>query len=1765
MREDFRNRIQSEADNVARLYLFGREIGQPATLEQKAVIESVVAADYDGRTLIELLQNGHDAHPGDRTDGALEFVLREGEGPWGVLYVANGGRPIRHEDFEAMCRVAMSSKRPDEGIGNKGVGFKSVHQLADAPEIYSRADAESETFDGYCFRFAKPGDFDDLAARVAGNMSGLAEELRENVASLKVPVPLGPAPSQVADFASRGFATVIRMELRSAEARERARQQLNEITSQGVPFHIFLQRVGTVVVTREDREGKISSTTLRKQILDSTRAGDVVVEDVLLQSSRRFVMLRQFVPEELVKDAIARSRREGRLSSGWDSWRGDAQVCVALPHDGDVVAGRLYTFLPMGEAAAAPLAGFVNAPFFARLDRRTLDLGVALNDLLLNQVALMCARVIDLACRGEIAVSATHLIDLTAWKREHLARIEDAFKQVGDDIRDAAFIPSLGRVRRTSLRDARLWSGEGRTFTAHAAASAGVDHLVDPALDGARQLRLRKLAEWLGLSIDAREEEVAAWAERYADVLTQEPLDTNAWADFYDDLSAIFNDGSVLAGRTIILADDGRLARAESRSDDLAVFFSPQQRADSWSPALVPKMPAAITSRLVFAHRAVPWRGDDPARKRRPGRAWLEEHGLVREFRTETVLDLVGAAMRALPASESEQLRELLMFAFAVWRRASREVTADAVAGARLLVPAGDTWMPAEQAHFGPGWNGPARDLDDLLARFLRRAADHSPALKELAERTLNRPKTLHLDDPDGVERLRLFLEHAGVRHGLTPVFLPRQHFILPGSQLALPRTAPNLPISVPTEQQKAWRGVAERWPNHQPVFTSVRYQPADHVAVLPAQDDYHCFDSEARRMFAELILHGLDRWPDHAMEIEFRRQQETAATWPSFLAAFLATADWLPQTTPGQRDDITFLPVSNSWWIRTAETPSYLRAQPGHLRSLATGKVLDRLRKIGVRFWDDSSTARDRLVELTALVGARPLDARSQTSLSVRKAYEAAWSDLVSASTQENPLPHDVIAHRSGTLFVALLGDGAETVYVPDRAGVVQERLLRQAPIPVLALRDINLSENVYHLLDTTGAGNLRRTSDARVDITVDGQSPHDKHRRPLLAATGQWVTTVVLAAMEFHHAMPTVSDAQLTRAAQRLAAATLTTATDLDTTVDGHQVTDLRPFRSFLLEGDIPQLIVAGAADTSAWSVLQAASSAICELVGAPHLVETLRLAFIDLQQRCSGAIDPSLDDIAAVLGVSTQELNALTDHHTSWRARIPRLVPVLALVDARAAEQLQGVADTLDSLDDLRNWLTDQLTNTPHTPAKLLMMADESDVRGAARELGVDHASMNAALAALGLPRLHNHEGHARQLAAYLQQHASDIHRRIRDAFLHAYQAGEPLQRYVELLGLAGLEPEAAWLDQHWDLPDSLLGEHVELWLQQTVPHPTTRTELPAVEQMRESNRRQLGRILNELAQLTDAWMRHTGIGQEHTPADPAAVSDAMTAAGVLDFERMSTDTVIGWLRAHEQWPAAMPPTAALTDLGLTRQDLLDARQRLHQTATRDHRPVHVTLDDREYSLAPSDLMTFVDAVRDGMTEQLLNTPASPIAATPLDLTRPSARGTGIARWTATTDAVRPEVTRNIGLAGEIIAGQWLQHQFGVPPHDSWVSGNRNQVLGDGQGNDALGYDFHINASDRTLLFEVKATTGDQPQFVLGESEVRRAQNLAPGEEYVIVFISHVLDSGRRRIIPLPNPMGAGGLGYYRVVGSSLRLQFTLEAAPVAPFQADPAATS
>ena len=131
-----------------RIELFGAAGGTWRFAASLKSISEDTAQEYEGRALLELIQNGHDALGGS-PPGRIHVLLDEsGDAP--VLYVANDGAPFSSTNFLAIVGFGLSDKAAGEGIGNKGLGFRSVLQLTDHPEVYSRDpdDASDQTFSG---------------------------------------------------------------------------------------------------------------------------------------------------------------------------------------------------------------------------------------------------------------------------------------------------------------------------------------------------------------------------------------------------------------------------------------------------------------------------------------------------------------------------------------------------------------------------------------------------------------------------------------------------------------------------------------------------------------------------------------------------------------------------------------------------------------------------------------------------------------------------------------------------------------------------------------------------------------------------------------------------------------------------------------------------------------------------------------------------------------------------------------------------------------------------------------------------------------------------------------------------------------------------------------------------------------------------------------------------------------------------------------------------------------------------------------------------------------------------------------------------------------------------------------------------------------------------------------------------------------------------------------------------------------------------------
>ncbi|KAK9266385.1 hypothetical protein L1049_027287 [Liquidambar formosana] len=88
----------------------------------------------DSHFLLELVQNADDNIYPENVEPTLTFILQEA----GII-VLNNERGFSPQNIRALCDVGNSTKKGSGAgyIGQKGIGFKSVFRVTDAPEIHS--------------------------------------------------------------------------------------------------------------------------------------------------------------------------------------------------------------------------------------------------------------------------------------------------------------------------------------------------------------------------------------------------------------------------------------------------------------------------------------------------------------------------------------------------------------------------------------------------------------------------------------------------------------------------------------------------------------------------------------------------------------------------------------------------------------------------------------------------------------------------------------------------------------------------------------------------------------------------------------------------------------------------------------------------------------------------------------------------------------------------------------------------------------------------------------------------------------------------------------------------------------------------------------------------------------------------------------------------------------------------------------------------------------------------------------------------------------------------------------------------------------------------------------------------------------------------------------------------------------------------------------------------------------------------------------------
>jgi hypothetical protein len=329
------------------------------SLYERGEGQELVRQQYTGRYPFELLQNANDAARDAGSRGRAHFLLTESS-----LIVADNGFGFGDKQVDAICSLGRSSKGPGEAVGHKGLGFKSVGEVTDHPQITS--------------------------ARASFHFS--SERVREEVSAILGPLPDGqklpiyafpfpvdpsdfdPDGDQIAELRASGFTTVIRLPFNEGVRREIVEEHL--LLNLQPRLLLFLPDVDHLELsgTRSDFSSEVS------------RAPEGGAEHVILETdgtSEEWLIYRDSVAPDL-----------GILEPLGEAWTKltEARFAVAVPVDdrGQPLVDEtfpLHVFFPTDERPGLRIA--IHAEWVLTMDRRqiaTTPEAVAFNQMLVNAV-----------------------------------------------------------------------------------------------------------------------------------------------------------------------------------------------------------------------------------------------------------------------------------------------------------------------------------------------------------------------------------------------------------------------------------------------------------------------------------------------------------------------------------------------------------------------------------------------------------------------------------------------------------------------------------------------------------------------------------------------------------------------------------------------------------------------------------------------------------------------------------------------------------------------------------------------------------------------------------------------------------------------------------------------------------------------------------------------------------------------------------------------------------------------------------------------------------------------------------------------------------------------------------------------------------------------------------------------------------------------------------------------------------------------------------
>lgn len=1774
-----------------------------------------VEHQYHGRFLIELIQNAHDAFDEPRSGRAnrVEIVFDPDDSTHGSLLVANDGQPFTESNFERLSQLGQSDKDPQKSIGNKGIGFRSVLEISDCPEVYSRASGGSgAAFDGYCFAF-RPSVVRSLIEPITQLATGtdvplwsvtqrpivedwsaeMLAKLRQRVhrngvewlagevgylSPYLLPVPIGGVGSAcVADFQARGFSTVVRLPLKSVELRDYVLRHMEQLDAATV---LFLDKISSL---RISFAGKLDKTFTRSfALLDSGLEGNRVTVGDGNATPRKYGL---WTRELNVHEAPAEFRQAiAALPGRWPEIEHIA-VSVAVRLGDTPEPGRFSIYLPTLVATGS--AAHVNAPFFGDMSRTSIPFDDSYNRQLLETAADLAVDVARSRLAGRGSSEAQALVDLIA-----PLDASDAGQKWLDLMDASALRAGVSLTDEDLIRAEDGWSALGMVSFVPSKAKATVLT--------ADVLRRHATFEVFHQCLDSRAPQLRAWAAGKfasgADPTVSDIAGTVAavakefheqgkvdWNAFWRDVMALLPQGQAeLAKHKVLLGADGALHSANGQTK---VFFVPRQGTqddtDISGESGATDVPTALRSSVAFLSDDIQLYETGRTVTQTPVRAYLGRDGLVAQFRVETIFsDVLLALTPKLPVAidgpEHTLCRDILVWALRlIGNLVARGRGSDATF--RLLrtvpVPCDGGWFPMNEASFGPGWPGSA---GEVLARYLNGLK--SDTGKAARQRLLLAPGDAAWGG--AAQGAMSLLSAGGVFDGL------RLDEIKPTTWASRVRAAggerrlPSPPTSLSGEFWSEF--VAAVKGQIKPPFITQQTYEAESVHVFPGMAAYAKLPEELRVALCELILTSLPEWRPGLEDWSFVKRE---GQWGRFsvtspLRHFLQSAAWLVV-----REDrrMTWAVPAQRWFVPPDVLAGRLR-QFAPLRPIpldmartviqrpALGEVL---RSLGLRFFDPHATSSSPtlLLALTAAVGSDEVSDTNVLLGQLRDAWQ--WFRPVAGQAALQQL---AVRQRDRRLVV-VTPTAEAPAYVPDSEAYASE--LEAFDFPVVAIRASDAKELKPWFTAAYGA-RVEFTSSLSLVPVVEGAEWTGVTARALADSDLGWMARplLVLAAQGRG-----VHSAAFKDRIDTLASMRVDWAPSLEVA--------LKRGDTQLATANVNALWVAQRKTLVASERCRAQpeelSGALAQALEREDLEWQLRFALRDV--RSIDEPPDSLEQFLAPLRVSPEQIHEVSEHLKGDVGHMARYVAVLVAVVAPGADttKLQDATNEEDLAAVLEGFGLVALDTT-----NVLQAArDSQDLfefgRVVSRGLG-PQASLsrwNDVLHGIGQPQLCNRSWGV-QLQASIEAAAAMVKRVV----AHVIRR-EPTKGYVQLMGqYQGLVGAVDLSRSHWsvEFDDAMRvvealaitwdpGATVLLAFQEARTVDDLRARLLSAgvdmshdpDECGRMNHELVERVLRELEQLRmAAWVKEAPSDQsaawvsfvdQYRQAASGALSGA---AFTMPWREEDVFAMIKGAATHALLPfraaleSATDLSALRLALGLAGEDLATAETRLEAIkAERARRRNVVKVCGQDFDGSEDNLDQLWKFLTEQIADENLDGNLDLAKPTALDPVNPRRRVRADTTTKPTKKIVRPSkaIEELTGLAGEIHVFRMLTLKYGEEcvPASAWVSANSLRVFPFNQVDDGRGCDFAFTVKGRQFRVEVKASMGDEDGFTLGSSEIRLAMELgSKGKRRREDFVLvHVKKalSDKPVAIVLPNPYDPKHAGIFSIDEADARVRYRL----------------